>query len=622
MRKLRTVFSFLAGAVFLSALALPVNADLLDFGGTADVDTGETGTLQYPLWYMDANSLRLQACLDEAVSEEEDFCLAALGVIQDEDGNPIIADLEFFYFLAEAQIQNFPQQPGAGDSNTRVRLIMALEAAVDFVDEAETVQGPVVFNSIIITGRGFSPNTIYSFTTPYGNFEVPTDNRGRMGIELPDPHPEGNSQELFAAALQGAIQKFVYWDSDLPQTNAEGAFYLGNPAIEDPATAAAGHTIFGSPFGTNYLRVTGPNNFDIRTDLFTIVGKVFYNENQNLPPSANLDVVATRPGEAVTIDVLANDELQGDVPINPTSLEKTGAVATVSGGTVTAVRELDKVLLRFTPGAGFNQRGGFTYTAETFTGQSGTANVAVFVEDLRINAADYRARTGRWAIEGTSSIVDLVVPFMEDGVDKTAYMTSMTGAQEVPPRTTTASGEFAAVFTQNVSDSFDYHLTVNVPQGTEITQAHIHAGETGINGPVILFLCTNLGNAPAGTTVPPCTPVDGVINVRGALSANELQAAGDITTFAQAVQAIQEGRTYVNVHSAQFPPGEIRGQIGVNVISLHAGQNGPAVGAAEVQTGGAWSFSGKSVGAPGAEPHMIHAESSLGITETRDLRLR
>jgi hypothetical protein len=110
--------------------------------------------------------------------------------------------------------------------------------------------------------------------------------------------------------------------------------------------------------------------------------------------------------------------------------------------------------------------------------------------------------------------------------------------------------------------------------------------------------------------------------VSGTLTADDFKAVGDVTTFSEAVETIQTGRTYVNVHSVEFPPGEVRGQIGRKVISLRAGENGPAIGAAEVQEDGTWSFSGKSVGSPGGAPHMIHAESALGITETADLRLR
>jgi hypothetical protein len=598
---MRKIISLFLGAVFLAAFALPAQADLLDFGGTVDV-AGE----EFPLWYKDANMLMLQGCLDD-----EDFCLAAL---EEENGEPIIEGLEFFYWLAETQIE-FDAVPGAADNQGRARLIMALEGAID-EDE------PVVFNEIIIRLRGLQPGGAYTIIHPYGVIENVIAagvndnlNAGRIRLEIPPEHPE---EDFFIAALEGPIQKFLYSDTLLP-LGGNGDFFIGDPQFADELTAAEGHTVFGSPFGTNFFRVEGPGlpGGFIETDFFTVVGKVFF--NQNLPPLTRFDVAATKPGEAVLIDVLANDMMQGDVPINPTALEKLNAISTVTGGgNVETVRELDKVLLSYTAPATPGLKT-FDYTAETFTGMAGTADVAVFVEDLQVDKAEYRPRTGRWSIGGTSSLRDLVVPFMEDGLSKTAYVTGLTGAQEMPPRTTMASGFFAAIFNQPDPTSFDFLLQVNVPEGTVMNRAHIHLGETGTNGGILFNLC----GEPVGDPEVPCAvSPDGIIEVSGTLTADDFKAVGDVTTFSEAVEAIQTGRTYVNVHSVEFPPGEVRGQIGRNVISLRAGENGPAIGAAEVQEDGTWSFSGKSVGSPGGAPHMIHAESALGITETADLRLR
>ena len=41
--------------------------------------------------------------------------------------------------------------------------------------------------------------------------------------------------------------------------------------IGDPNLAEA---ITGSPFNTNYLRIQGPNNLDLRTELFAVSGKL------------------------------------------------------------------------------------------------------------------------------------------------------------------------------------------------------------------------------------------------------------------------------------------------------------------------------------------------------------
>jgi hypothetical protein len=53
----------------------------------------------------------------------------------------------------------------------------------------------------------------------------------------------------------------------------------------------------------------------------------------------------------------------------------------------------------------------------------------------------------------------------------------------------------------------------------------------------------------------------------GTLTAANFTPSGAITTFAQAVAAIQAGNTYFNIHTAANPGGEVRGQIGVSLAA-------------------------------------------------------
>jgi hypothetical protein len=99
---------------------------------------------------------------------------------------------------------------------------------------------------------------------------------------------------------------------------------------------------------------------------------------------------------------------------------------------------------------------------------------------------------------------------------------------------------------------------------SQVQQAHIHIGATKISGGVSIFLCTNLGNGPAGT---PACPDDSTHS--GTVSrtvtaadvigpANQGVPAGDMKDV---VRAIASHVTYANVHTANHPAGEIRGQI-------------------------------------------------------------
>ena len=95
-----------------------------------------------------------------------------------------------------------------------------------------------------------------------------------------------------------------------------------------------------------------------------------------------------------------------------------------------------------------------------------------------------------------------------------------------------------------------------------MTQAHIHFAQKSVNGAISVFLCSNLGNGPAGTQAcPPSGTISGTIvaaNVTAGAAAQGI-AAGEL---AELLAAIRAGKTYANVHSTKFPGGEIRDQIG------------------------------------------------------------
>jgi len=135
------------------------------------------------------------------------------------------------------------------------------------------------------------------------------------------------------------------------------------------------------------------------------------------------------------------------------------------------------------------------------------------------------------------------------------------GFDEVPTTSSPARSEFRARLNKHETE-IEYRLSYSgFP--TPVTQAHIHFGRTAIAGGVVAFLCTNLGNAPAGT--PACPSNEGTVtgtitaaNVVGGATAQGL-AAGE---FAELVDAIRAGATYVNIHTTEHPAtGEARDQI-------------------------------------------------------------
>jgi CHRD domain len=107
---------------------------------------------------------------------------------------------------------------------------------------------------------------------------------------------------------------------------------------------------------------------------------------------------------------------------------------------------------------------------------------------------------------------------------------TLTGAEETPPVTTSATG------TGTIKVNKDKSVSGSIKtQGMTGTAAHIHTGAPGESGPPIITLT----QGPAGTwTVP----------------------AGSKLTDEQ-YASFKGGKLYVNVHSPEHKPGEIRGQL-------------------------------------------------------------
>ena len=135
---------------------------------------------------------------------------------------------------------------------------------------------------------------------------------------------------------------------------------------------------------------------------------------------------------------------------------------------------------------------------------------------------------------------------------------TLTGFEETPVALSTpARGTFQATVD---SDSMTYTLSYDgFP--TAVLQSHIHFGQRGTTGGVSIFLCSNLGNGPAGT---PACPSPGGSVTRTVTAADVIGPAGQgiaAGEFAEVLRAIRQGVAYANVHSTRNAGGEIRGQI-------------------------------------------------------------
>src|SRR5262245_22279694 len=142
---------------------------------------------------------------------------------------------------------------------------------------------------------------------------------------------------------------------------------------------------------------------------------------------------------------------------------------------------------------------------------------------------------------------------------------SMSGYQEVPAVSSTGTADFTADVAKD-GQSIDWQLTYSGLEGA-VQQSHIHFGQRSINGGISVFLCTNLGNGPAGTQ--PC-PQSGTISgtiTPADVSPNIPATAGARTQgintgeWDALLRAIDAGKTYANIHTTTWPGGEIRAQL-------------------------------------------------------------
>jgi hypothetical protein len=145
---------------------------------------------------------------------------------------------------------------------------------------------------------------------------------------------------------------------------------------------------------------------------------------------------------------------------------------------------------------------------------------------------------------------------------KRGFSERLSGFEEVPALSTSGRGTFRA-FVNRSGTEISYRVAFSGLE-TPITQSHIHFENATNNGPIVVFLCTNLGNAPAGVTVQPCPGPDATSGtIEGSFAAADVLAANgiDAGNFGELLRAIRADATYVNVHTTGRQGGEIRAQL-------------------------------------------------------------
>ena len=137
--------------------------------------------------------------------------------------------------------------------------------------------------------------------------------------------------------------------------------------------------------------------------------------------------------------------------------------------------------------------------------------------------------------------------------DDDGFSAHLIGFNEVPAINTAGHGDLTFTMT---SSQITFRLVYADLSGPPAA-AHIHVGQKRVNGGVSVFFCGGGGQpaCPAATS----GTVTGTITAANVVGPT---AQGfNVGDLAAVERAIKAGVTYANMHTANFPAGEIRGQV-------------------------------------------------------------
>ncbi len=140
------------------------------------------------------------------------------------------------------------------------------------------------------------------------------------------------------------------------------------------------------------------------------------------------------------------------------------------------------------------------------------------------------------------------------GAQAASYVFSLSGLEESPPNASPATGSGTIDVTGNLfTIDFSFSGLLANPTG-----AHIHCcAPPGVNAGVVI----NFFPFPATTSGSFMQVYD--LDVAATYNASFVVASGGTVPMAKArlLAELENGNTYVNVHTTDFPGGEIRGQV-------------------------------------------------------------
>jgi len=156
---------------------------------------------------------------------------------------------------------------------------------------------------------------------------------------------------------------------------------------------------------------------------------------------------------------------------------------------------------------------------------------------------------GFWAIAAVMANL-LAAPIANSQTER--FSASLGGENEVPPINTAGTGAFE----MTIQDTITFSLTFS-GLSSALTVAHLHFAPSKVAGGVMIFLCGG-GGQPAcpAATEGTITGTITAANVTG--PSGQGIAPADLDS---ALEAVRNDLAYANMHTTNFPGGEIRGQV-------------------------------------------------------------
>jgi CHRD domain len=145
----------------------------------------------------------------------------------------------------------------------------------------------------------------------------------------------------------------------------------------------------------------------------------------------------------------------------------------------------------------------------------------------------------------------------EEEKEKHKFIAKLTGGEEVPPKTTKATGT-AEFILEHDGKTLSYKISVKGIHS--VTTANIHNGTKGEKGPALATLFRSRTANPILGFVMENIPTNGVLS-EGTITSSNLQGPLKGKQVPDLANIMKAGQAYADIRTKQNPKGEIRGQI-------------------------------------------------------------